>query len=162
MRRDLVLPEAAITAVIDDIHFFGELAVESGAWLLASEADPVRIGHVALLGETGIVRHHDQLIVSGKAIAALFEWAVEQSLVVRAQIHSHGREAFMSETDRRFGLTVDGFIAAIVPFARVASPRPDAWRWWEFGGGCWSSADPAVPGDGVVRVVRFDEAGVRD
>lgn len=156
----VVLPDAAIPAIVNDIHFFGEIGVETGAWLLASEDDPNRIRHVALLGDTGIVRRPDQLIVSGKAIAVLFDWAVMERLVVRAQVHSHGRKAFMSETDRRFGLTVEGFIAAIVPFARIASSRPDAWRWWVFRDGRWSSTDPAAVGDGEVRVVRFDEAGV--
>jgi hypothetical protein len=66
----------------------------------------------------------------------------------------------MSETDRRFGLTVEGFIAAIVPYARTATSRPDAWRWWVFRHGRWSSMDPAAVGDGEVRVIRFDEAGV--
>lgn len=162
MTPTLVLPDAAIAAIVDDIHFFGVIGVESGGWLLASEDEPERIRHVALLGETGIVRRPDQLIVSGKAIAVLFDWAVVERLVVRAQVHSHGREAFMSETDRRFGLTVEGFIAAIVPFARIATSRPDAWRWWEFRDGRWSSTDPAAVGDGEVRVIRFDEAGVHD
>ena len=156
----LVLPDAAIAAIVNDIHVFGEVGVETGAWLLASEDDPNRIRHVALLGDAGIVRRPDQLIVSGKAIAIMFGWAVVERLVVRAQVHSHGREAFMSETDRRFGFTVEGFIAAIVPFARIASSRPDAWRWWAFHDGRWSSTDPAVVCDGEVRVVRFDEAGV--
>jgi hypothetical protein len=157
----LLLPVSGIETIVRDIRHFGAAGVESGSWLTASERDPDHIDGVALLGARGIVRRPDQLIVSGKAMARLLDWADRKALVVRAQVHSHGREAFMSETDGRFGLTVEGFIAAIVPDARIASASVADWRWWEFEQGAWSTRLAPATTNRAIQVVEFDEDGVR-
>lgn len=157
----LRLPRVAVNTIVEDIRRHGAIGLESGAWLLASESEPTLITHIALLGDHGILRRPDQLIVSGKAIAMLLDWADRGALVVRAQVHSHGREAFMSDTDRRFGMTVEGFIAGIVPWARVASTIVDDWRWWTFEQGEWSTRVAPDTTDHAVLAVEFDEDGVR-
>ena len=157
----LRLPRTAIDTIVEDVRRHGAIGLESGAWLMASESDPTLVTHIALLGDRGILRRPDQLIVSGKALALLLDWADRGALVVRAQVHSHGREAFMSDTDRRFGMTVEGFIAGIVPWARVASTVVDDWRWWTFKQGEWSTRLAPETTDDAVLTVEFDEDGVR-
>ncbi len=155
-----LLPSSAVSAITDDVIRFGRQGLETGAFLLADPNQPARIASVALLGTAGIDRRRDQLVISGLALARLFDWADEAGLVVRVQLHSHLFEALMSPTDERFGLTVEGFISAIVPDSAAPSREPEDWGWWRFSSGRWVPTDPAHVTTEVIPTVCVDERGV--
>lgn len=156
----LVLPWRGIDAIVDDVRRHGGRGVESGMFVLAAGAVGGAVDTVALLGERGITRHPDQLIISGRTLARLFEWADGEGRVVLGQLHSHRQRAFMSETDRRFTLTARGFTSVVIPFAATASPEPRRWGWWCFDGSQWRVTSPASVAVAPVRIVVLDEEGV--
>ncbi len=117
---------------------------------------------VALLGDDGIKRRPDRLVISGLALAILFDWADDHDLRVLAQVHSHGMSARMSVTDKRFGLTVENFISAIVPEASSPPDDPSRWGWWTFHSGGWMPNEPARAVAGSCQTIVFDESGVWD
>jgi hypothetical protein len=156
----LRIPDAAVAVITDDVLRHGRQGLETGAFLLAEAEDPDHVRIVALLGTAGIQRLEDKLVISGTVLARLFDWAEEAGLVVRAQIHSHRFEAWMSPTDERFGLTVEGFTSAIVPDSSAPSALPGHWGWWLFTSGRWISTDAAELTVGTAQVVCVDEGGV--
>jgi len=158
---NIVLPEDGLTTILGDVGHYGKAGLETGAFLIA-RLDEQDVDTVALLGDQGIERHPDYLVISGVAMAALFNWADDHESRVVAQLHSHALEARMSVTDKRFGLTVEGFTSAIVPYAARPTADPNRWGWWTFRGGGWVSAQPAQLAKGSCHTVVFDEGGVRD
>ncbi|MHB1242690.1 MAG: hypothetical protein ACYC1P_04725 [Gaiellaceae bacterium] len=157
--NDLILPEAATTAIVADVTRHGEEHVETGGFLLAPrDADTISI--VALAGTVGIVRRRDLLQVSERALDRLFAHADEHDLWLPAQFHSHGLEAFMSTTDINHGLSVEGFISMIVPHYEAPPINPSAWGWWRYQD-AWTSIAPPKASLGAVFVIKFDEDGVR-
>lgn len=155
------IPADGVTTIVNEVRRYGQAGVETGAMLLAPVGER-QVDVVALLGERGIERHPDHLVVSGVALASLFNWAEDRAARVLAQLHSHGLSARMSLTDRRFGLTIEGFTSAIVPEAAGPAADPNRWGWWTFRGGRWESSEPAQVVDGPCVTVVFDEDGVRD
>jgi len=163
LRSQLVIPDAAVGPIVADVQQYGaaQLDVETGGFLLAPADDQTRVTTVALAGEKGITRRRGLFRVSGPAIEVLFGWADDHDLRIPAQVHSHGREASLSATDQRGGFNVTGFISCVVPFFRRPPTDPLLWGWWMFDGRTWVPAgQPALDG-GPVRVVTFDEDGVR-
>jgi proteasome lid subunit RPN8/RPN11 len=155
------ISDSVVDAVVADAAAWGRRGVETGGFVLATAEGGA--GDVfAVCGTHGIVRRPDQLIISGEALAALFDYASDRGLIVVCQVHSHQHGARMSPVDQRFGLTVEGFTSAIVP--RWASPPSDPadWGWWRFADGRWSlTAAPETVEANSGRLV-FDKQGVRD
>lgn len=157
----LLLPATAVDTILGDVVRYAGQGIETGAFLMSRGTDRTT-NVVALLGEAGIERRPDQLIISGLALALLFDWAEAAGIRVLAQVHSHGSLARMSTTDERFGLTVEGFTSAIVPNAKRPPADPSRWGWWRFRDGRWHAAKAPGPTIVATETVVFDEAGVRD
>lgn len=160
-RADLVVPLGAGAIVADEVRRYGVLDVETGGFFAGSEADPTRITTVALAGEKGIERRWGLFRVSGKAMDRLFALADGQGLRLPAQFHSHGGRAFLSKTDRQHGFNVTDFISSVIPDYVDPPSDAGAWGWWVFDGSKWASLLPPPTPDGDVKVVVFDEDGVR-
>jgi hypothetical protein len=158
--NDLILSEAATTAIAADVTRYGAEHVETGGFLLAPR-DADTISTVALAGTAGIVRQRDLFQVSERALDRLFAQADEHDLWIPAQFHSHGLEAFMSPTDINHGLSVEGFISMIVPHYAAPPIDRSAWGWWRYDDS-WTAIAPPKTSLGAVSVITFDEDGARD
>lgn len=156
----LVITEQAVARLLADVRLHGGRPTEAGAFLLAPAGESERLELVALAGERGIHRARDLLKVSGSAIERLFSWAADRDLMIRAQVHSHRRTAYLSPTDLRGGFSVDGFVTCVIPHYAAPPAEPERWGWWEYGAGRWTTraAPTAVAGD--AEVVHFDAGGV--
>jgi hypothetical protein len=128
---NLIVPAAAAVRLSADIRRYGQAGVETGGLLLTKFGDPT-VSVVAVAGTTGIVRRYGLFIITRSAFDAVFTWAEDHQLQVRAMVHSHAEEAFLSRTDREGGLRVKGFYSAVVP--TFDNPPEDSalWRWWTF------------------------------
>lgn len=155
------MPGDAVSAVREEVIAFGKSRVETGGFLLApvETADGVTV--LALAGDIGVTRRRGLFAISGIALDRLFAFADAESLRVPAQFHSHGRHAFLSPTDLAHGLRVRNFVTCVVPFWNDPPPRPDRWGWWRFDGEEWRDEPAPEVVVEPVRVVRFDEDGVR-
>lgn len=151
-----------LPALVEHVQEHGHHGVETGAFVLSSGPAPAAGEVLALTGDLGIVRRSRYLEISDRAIDNLFRWSVAQALVVRAHIHSHSAEAFMSWTDERGGFNVEGFVSGVVPdFGRPPSD-PSQWGWWSYGSGNWTPCELSVIDNSCARVVVFDAGGVRE
>lgn len=152
---------SVVEAIVDDVTSWGARGVETGGFIL-TRANP-RLGDAVILcGETGITRRPDQLVISGEALAVLFDYAAAHDMVVACQLHSHQFGPRMSPTDKRFGLTVQGFTSVIVPRWSAPSWEPADWGWCRFTDGQWLGASAAESVEADARVLVFDERGVQD
>ncbi|MFF5960397.1 MULTISPECIES: hypothetical protein [Streptomyces] len=160
--RKLVLPTGAVDPVLQEIQRHGLADQETGALLLTGQSHK-HVLAVAVAGRAGIVRGPGLFTVSAVAYDRLFTFAEERSYRVRAMIHSHPGEAFLSRTDRAYSLRVPGFISAVVPTYVAPPADPESWGWWRFEQDwvpCTTPVvDPALP---PVRTVVFDEEGVHE
>jgi hypothetical protein len=154
----LLLPDRMPARIAAEARVAGADLVETGGFILAAEQGPASV--LALTGEKGITRRRDLFHVSGLALAALFEWAEDRELTVAAQWHTHGRRAFLSDTDLEHGFNVPGFTTTVVPYYRQASPDANDWGWWTFDSGEWVavSAPDSVPA--FFSVITFEEGRV--
>jgi hypothetical protein len=152
--RDLV---DTLTA---DVRRFGARNAETGGFLLSTEAQPDRLTVLALAGQDGIGRRRGLFTVSGTAIERLFSWAGERELRIRAQVHSHAHDAFLSPTDLRHGFNVAEFITAVVPYFAAPSPEPVDWGWWQRSATAWLTRPAPTVVVGAVTAVHFDQAGI--
>lgn len=157
--NELVLPEAAAEAIVADVARYGREHVETGGFLLAPVGTDT-VDAIAYAGTRGIVRRSDFFQVSELALDALFAHVETRELWIPAQYHSHGLGAFMSDCDEEHGLSVAGFVSAIVPFFASPPRDPSAWGWWRFEGR-WIPLSPPAAETGEVAVLVFDEDGVR-
>jgi len=148
-------------AVQQDVSRYGAAGVETGMFLLGPREGSVTT--VAFAGTAGVTRRRDQFAVTGSALACLFRYASDGDLLVMAQVHSHGRGAFLSETDLRYGFAVEGFTTAVIPNYRNPPADPRAWGWWRYANGGWDITPPFMIGGSAAQAteVRFDEDGVR-
>ncbi len=110
----------------------GESSRETGAFLLAALDQVDHVTGVAIPESSGVMSCERSIRCMRSTIDRLFTWAAEHKVRVRAQVHSHSCDAFLSRTDVRHGFSVEGFITSVVP--RFASPPedPDEWGWWIF------------------------------
>jgi hypothetical protein len=157
----LELPAGAGRVIASDVGRYGALGVETGGFLLALTGTG-SVSTVAFAGTRGITRHRLRLQISEIALDQLFGFAEQHSSWVPAQFHSHAGKAFLSQTDREYGLRVPGFISAVIPEFTEPPEHPDAWTWWRFDGPDWNETSRPQAGSGDVRQVIFDEDGVRD
>lgn len=158
----LALPVSATAAILDDVRSHGTRRVESGGFLLAAPGAPDTLAIVALAGERGVSRSWGLFEISGAALGRLFDWASERELTIRAQVHSHARDAFLSRTDLEHGFTVEGFTTTVVPWFADPPGDPNRWGWWRCSDGRWEQAEAPRPSEGQASVARFDEDGVRE
>jgi len=155
------MPADAVNAIAHDVMHFGKSDVETGGFLIAPRSDANVITTVAIAGAIGIFRHPRMFRISAKAIDVLFAWSDGNGFHVPAQFHSHGVTGFLSDTDRRDGFNVTGFVSCVVPHY-VDPPRDHTrWGWWKFQGQIWMPISPPNVGTSSVKLVVFDEDGVR-
>jgi hypothetical protein len=144
----LTIREGAVDLLLDEVETYGALPAETGAFLMGREDAPHELALIAVPGPAGVVRRRDLFEVSAEALAGLFDLATEEGLVIRAQLHSHRRGAFLSWTDLEHGFNVEGFVTCVMP--RYSSPprEPALWSWWRFEGGSWVDhpAPTVIPG----------------
>lgn len=159
----LTIDTDTVARLLEHVRFYGQQDVETGAMLLSNPGEP-EISVLALAGEAGITRHYGLLVLSAEALAPLFEYAEDNGLQIRAQVHSHAREAFMSRTDKAGNIRMQGFIAGVVPNFANPSTQPSTWGWWTFDGQNWVDIAPPTltsPTPGATTVV-FDSSGIRE
>lgn len=160
-QTNLIVPTPGAIRLCADIRRYGQVGVETGGLLLTKLGDST-VSVVAVAGTTGIVRKYGSFIITRPAFDAIFTWAEDNDLQVRAMVHSHPEEAFLSRTDREGGLRVKDFHSAVVPTFDNPPDDPALWRWWTFTSD-WTptqapQCDPtATSTDSVV----FDGDGVR-
>ncbi|HCT80364.1 MAG TPA: hypothetical protein DGG94_01030 [Micromonosporaceae bacterium] len=155
------LPALAATLVCAEVSRWGQAGVETGGFLLTKLGDPlVRV--VALAGTTGIIRRYGLFVITRPAFDAIFTWAEDNDLQVRAMVHSHADKAFLSLTDREGGLRVRGFLSAVVPTFADPPCDPATWGWWTYTSDWASTSAPRLDAAAnLVDSVVFDGDGVR-
>jgi hypothetical protein len=145
----LTIREGAVDLLVAEVEAYGTLPAETGAFLMAREDAPDELALVAVPGSAGVVRRRDLFEASAEALAGLFDRATDEGLVIRAQLHSHRRGAFLSRTDLEHGFDVEGFVTCVMP--RYSSPPrdPALWTWWRFEAGSWveQAAPTVISGD---------------
>jgi proteasome lid subunit RPN8/RPN11 len=160
--KRLVLPVGAIDPVLEEIRRHGLADQETGALLLTGQSDR-HVLVVAVAGTAGIVRGPGLFTVSAVAYDRLFTFAEERSYQVRAMIHSHPEEAFLSRIDRAYSLRVPGFVSAVVPTYTAPPANPALWGWWRFEQDWLPCPAPVLdPALLPMSTVVFDEGGVRE
>lgn len=160
MRR-LALGDDAIAAIHADVARWGALDVETGCMLLSSVGDDM-ITVVALAGASGIKRHQRHLHITGEALDPLLEYAEDHDLQLRAQLHSHKHDAFLSEIDKAGNIRMRGFQAAVVPDYAAPPRSPERWGWWQFDGLDWHPHPHAEAGPHRTRLITFDAGGIHE
>jgi hypothetical protein len=151
----------AVDTIIADVAWHGALGVETGALLLTPHGEPA-VTVVALAGTAGIDRHSGLLVFSSAALNPLFSYAEDHDLQLRAQVHSHMYDAFLSPTDKAGNIRMPGFIASVVPNFATPEAHTNVWGWWTFDGTDWTPTEPALVTAQDTKFVIFDADGVRD
>lgn len=151
----------AVETIVADVARHGGLGVETGALLLTPPDDPT-VTVLALAGTVGINRRPRLLVLSSLALNPLFAYAEENNLQLRAQIHSHARQAFLSHTDKTGNIRMPGFIASVIPNFATPPRDPATWGWWIFKDGDWVPMEPAVITTQSTKVITFDADGVHE
>lgn len=157
---ELSIRAEAVEVLLGDVTLYGVETRETGAFLLSREQEPGQLTLVALPTEAGARRSANLFEVPAPALAILFEWAAEEELVIRAQVHSHKRGAFLSWTDREHGFSVEGFITCVIPSYASPPKDPADWGWWEFRNGDWQRRETPTVVVGLAKQIDFDEGGI--
>lgn len=162
IETSLLTSDEAVAVVLGETRTYGQQGLETGGFLLASVGSESLTG-VALAGDAGITRYRQLFQVSEGALDRLFTFADDRGLWVPVQFHTHAAMPFMSWTDQRYGLRVEGFVSTIIP--HFAAPPDDIgfWGWWQFQQGDWRRCTPAkiLPVE-LDFVIVFDEDGIRE
>ena len=127
--------------------------------MTALEDPDVRV--LALTAEAGIERSIGRFFIGAAALDQLFTHAEQHGLQVRAMIHSHPSEAFLSAVDQRCTLRVPGFVSGVIP--NFASPPTDPadWGWWRWDATWTSCPVPATTATlPAAQVISFDAEGI--
>ena len=154
------LPDSAIAAMTAHVRSHGALGVETGGLIIADAAG--RPQAVACAGDTGITRRPGLFKMSGAALDQLFTVCEARAWNVVAMFHSHAVDAFLSTTDRELGLNIRGFTSIVIPEYANAPADPTSWAWFSFDGTRWRDDQPWQTVDATIRVLDFDEDGVRE
>ncbi len=112
------IPEEAIRHSLTEMAIDGALRHEGVAmWLGKYEGKTAVVTHVAALRGPGVRKAPDQLLISADLVNDLTDKAIELGLVLIGQIHSHGpmHGTSLSLTDRRYGISVPGYLSAVAP-----------------------------------------------
>jgi hypothetical protein len=153
----LTIRKGAVDLLLREVESYGAIPTETGAFLLAREDAPDELSIVAVPGPVEVVRRRNLFQVSAETLGGLFDLASEEELLIRAQLHSHGRGAFLSRVDLEHGFDVEGFVTCVVP--RYADPprEPAGWSWWRFESGEWARCPSPVVVAGGCRRIDFAE-----
>lgn len=157
----LRIPRRALDSITAHVQHYGQQELETGGFLLTEPQQP-RVCVLALAGSTGIIRGEGLFVVTVPALDRLFTHAEDNGLQVRAMLHSHPAEAFLSMTDRRYSLRVHGFINAVVPDYATPTADAAAWGWWRHDGDWVTCPPPQFTTDDAhpLQVVVFDAEGL--
>jgi hypothetical protein len=156
----LVLPRGLSNRIAEEARAAGERVVETGGFLLSKTGAPVSV--LALTGERDIQREWGLFHVGSRAMATLFDWASDHTLMVPGQWHSHRYEALLSETDLAYGFNVPGFRSCIVPDYEHPPADPRDWGWWLFDDQQWTETPAPSVEDGAFSVITFEAGYVRE
>ncbi|QWC86566.1 hypothetical protein KLP28_07820 [Nocardioidaceae bacterium] len=151
----------ALDVLVGDVARYGALGLETGALFLTPPGEP-SVTVLALAGTADIDRHARLLVLSSAALNPLFAYAEQNNVQVRAQIHSHMHEAFLSNTDKTGNIRMPGFIASVIPNFATPSHDPATWGWWAFQDSDWVPIAPASVKARTTTVITFDADGVRE
>ena len=157
---NLIIATSILAPLQEHVRAWGRQDKEAGGFLLGSHDAP-SVDILALAEGPGVERSRGLFRVSGKALDRLFAWAEENDCRVWAQVHSHPRGSFLSDTDETYGFRVEGFISAVIPDYATPPLQPETWGWWTFAGGVWRSVSAAGTVERPARIITFDEDGVR-
>ena len=112
-------------------HSLAEMAIDGvrhkegvAMWLGRYEADIAVVTHVAVLRGPGVYKAADQLFISSGVMNELTDVAIETKTILIGQVHSHGPlyGTWLSETDKKYGIAVPGYLSAVAPDYAL---RPD-------------------------------------
>ena len=151
----------AVEALVTDVARYGALGVETGSLLLTPPGEPT-VTALALAGTAGIERHPHLLVFSSAALNPLFSYAEDNGLQLRAQVHSHMHDAFLSHTDKTGNIRMPGFIASVIPTFATPATDPSTWGWWTFDEGDWTFSEPAIMTTHTTKVITFDADGIHE
>lgn len=161
-QAELQIGADALGAIVDDVRRYGAHGLETGSLLLTPRGEPT-VTVLALAGAAGVTRHRGLFVLSAAALSPLFDYAEDNDQQVRAQVHSHMFEAFLSPTDKAGNIRMQGFIAAVIPTFATPSPNVAVWGWWIFDGADWVETSPATVAAGLnTKVITFDADGVHE
>lgn len=156
----LTIASPILTPLQEHVRACGQQDKEAGGFLLGPHDTPT-INVLALATGAGVERSRGLFRVSGKALDRLFSWAEANDCRIWAQVHSHPRQSFLSDTDETYGFRVEGFLSAVIPNYATPPLLPERWGWWTFTRGVWrDAAGPEVvqhPG----RIISFNEDGIQ-
>ena len=160
-QQPLRLPSNVPEVLAEEVRRYGNVGVETGALLLTAPGD-LTVTTVALAGQQGIQRGLGLFVITLPAFDALFTYAENHELQVRAMVHSHPEEAFLSYVDRQQGLRMRGFISAVIPTYADPPPLPEHWGWWRYDKD-WHPDEPARVAADIppAEILIFDAGGVR-
>ncbi|WP_433358735.1 hypothetical protein [Streptosporangium sp. CA-115845] len=146
--------------LLGHVRGYGRRDVETGG-LLITRPREAGVAVLALAGSAGIQRQRGLFVITMPALDAIFTYAEDRDLQVRAMFHSHKHRAFMSSTDRRSGLNAQGFISTIIPTYTDPPPDPSQWGWWRYEKD-WHPTSPAVADQALssTKIITFDAGGV--
>ena len=156
---ELLIVEGAVRVLLAEVKAYGAVPQETGAFLLSREDAPDELSLVAVPGSKGVRRHRNFFEISADTMGELFDRAADEALMIRAQLHSHRRSAFLSRTDLEHGFDVEGFVTCVVP--RYADPPndPALWSWWRFEGGSWNRCPAPAVISGPCEQIDFARGG---
>jgi hypothetical protein len=162
IETSLLASDKAVAAVLAETRAYGQRDLETGGFLLATLGSESLTG-VALAGGAGITRYRQLFQVSEGALDRLFTFVDDCGLWVPVQFHTHEATPFMSWTDQRHGLRVEGFVSTIIPDFVAPPDDIGSWGWWQFQQGDWHRCAPAkiLPVE-LDFVIVFDEDGIRE
>jgi len=112
------IPEAALRHSFAEMAEDGQRGCEGIAmWLGHYDGNTAIVTHVARLRGPGILKEPDRLLISADLVNDLTDVAIENNLTLIGQIHSHGplHTTNLSETDKRYGIAVPGYLSAVAP-----------------------------------------------
>lgn len=115
---------------------FGEMARDGqrswegvALWLGRRDGEDAVVTHVVGLRGPGVVKRPDYLFISPELINEVADVASASGTYLLGQIHSHGPGygVHLSDTDKRFGIAVPGYLSAVAPdyAMRVSTPVAD-------------------------------------
>lgn len=151
----------AVATIVTDVARYGALGVETGALLLTPPGQAT-VTLVALAGTAGIERRAGLLVFTSAALNPLFSYAEDNGFQVRAQVHSHKHEAFLSKTDKAGNIRMPGFIAAVIPDFATPTSNVATWGWWTFEESDWKRGAPPTVTRLNTKFITFDAGGIHE
>lgn len=112
---------------------FGEMARDGqhscegvALWLGCRDGEDAVLTHVVALRGGGVVKRPDYLFISPDLINEVADVAAESGTYLLGQIHSHGPGygVHLSDTDKRYGIAVPGYLSAVAPDYAMRNSTP--------------------------------------